>query len=77
MRQLDCRRCRRFSYNHTLEYAGVGKTAAVVQVAKELGKKLVRVNLSSHTVREDLNGRYTLDGNGQLVFQIGVLAHAM
>ena len=40
-------------------------------------KQIVRVNLSSHTTREDLLGRSTMEANGHLVFKLGSLEDAV
>jgi MoxR-like ATPase len=57
-------------------HTGTGKTTIVRNLAKEQGKKLVRVSITGDTTVDDLVGKYELD-NGNTEWHDGVLTVAV
>ncbi|EXJ64606.1 hypothetical protein A1O7_00943 [Cladophialophora yegresii CBS 114405] len=54
-----------------------GKTSMVEYLAKLSGNKFVRINNHEHTDLQEYLGSYISDSEGKLVYQEGVLVHAL
>ncbi|XP_066464567.1 midasin isoform X2 [Eleutherodactylus coqui] len=66
--------------NHPVLIQGetsVGKTSLIRWLACSTGNHCVRINNHEHTDIQEYIGCYTSDSSGKLVFQEGVLIHAM
>ena len=49
---------------------GVGKSATIMEAARQMGRRLIRFNMSSHITIEDLLGKMQLDSDGNVSFKI-------
>ena len=51
-------------YNVGLRGAtGTGKTYLIKELAKALGKKVIVLNMTAHTVTDEVKGKYVVEGN--------------